>query len=98
MVIDYTISVGNLLQVAAFAMMAIGAFFAVRSDIKILRHDVKLIESKQSILGNAFENIGHVMRDIALQNQRMGYLEKMVDELRHGRGIVKNGEDNAHTS
>jgi hypothetical protein len=97
-VIDYTISIGNLVQVGAFAVMAIGAFFAVRGDIKVLRHDIKSIEHRQTILGTAFEAMGHIMRDIAVQNQRMGYMEKMIDELRHGKGLVRNGENDAYPS
>ena len=88
MVIDWTISIGNLLQVAAFLVVGVGAFFAVRSDIRVLRHDVKNIEQRQDSLGETMNHLSTVLTTVAVQDNRIGAAERMIEEMRHGQGFV----------
>lgn len=86
--IDWTISVGNLIQVAALLVVGIGAFFAVRSDIRILRHDLKTVREKQDVMGATMNHVSATLTTVAVQDERISQLAKQVDEMRHGQGFV----------
>jgi hypothetical protein len=86
--IDWTISVGNLLQVVAFLVVGIGAFFALRTDIRILRHDMKSIQVVQDAQAETMANISSALATLAVQGERLNQLSKTVDEMRHGQGFV----------
>lgn len=86
--IEWTVSVGNLIEIAAIVGGALTMFFAMRSDIRVLGHDVKRIELRQDTLGQAFTQLGNILTKVAVQDTRIGMIEKSFDELRHGQGFV----------
>jgi hypothetical protein len=86
--IDWTISLGNLLQIGSFLAVGIGAFYAVRSDLRVLRHDVKALGDRQDGMQAALTNISTVLTTVAVQDVRLAMVEKTIDELRHGQGYV----------
>lgn len=86
--IDWTISVGNLLQVFAFVIVGIGAFYTLRGDIRILRHDVKNIQQQQVGLVETMANISSTLTMVAVQAEQINQLRQTVDEMRHGQGFV----------
>ncbi len=88
MVIDWTVSVGNLLQIAAFLVAGIGAFFALRADIRILRHDMKTVQLRQEALADTMAAVSATMTTVAVQGARLDRAEETIKELRHGQGFV----------
>lgn len=88
MVIDWTISVGNLLQIAVFLVVGIGAFFALRTDIKILHNQVRIINDRQDDLATTTTNISNTLTTVAVQGERINQMSKTIDEMRHGQGFV----------
>ena len=86
--IDWTISIGSLLQIGAFLAAGVGAFFALRSDIRILRHDMKNVQQEQIALGENLAQLTNVMTTLAVQQVRLDRAEKTIDEMRHGQGFV----------
>lgn len=87
--IDWTITFGNLIQIAAFVGGGLFMFFTMRSDIRVLRHDVGYIEDRISTLNEAFTQLGKILTQVAVQDSRLGMIEKAVDEIRHGQGFIK---------
>lgn len=87
-VIDWTISVGNLLQIVAFLVAGIGGFFALRGDIRILRHDMKNVQQEQIALGENLQQLTTVLTTLAVQGSRLDRAEESIKELRHGQGFV----------
>lgn len=86
--IDWTVSVGNMLQVAAFLVVGVGAFFAVRSDIRVLRHDLKNVQQQQDALSDTMNHVSATLTTVAVQDERISQLSRQVDEMRHGQGFV----------
>lgn len=86
--IDWTISVGNLLQVAAFLVVGLSAFFALRTDIRVLRHDMKNVQEQQDTLSDTMNHVSATLTTVAVQDERITQLSKTVDEMRHGQGFV----------
>lgn len=86
--IDWTITVGNLLQVAAFLIAGVGAFFALRGDIRILRHDMRSIQLVQEAHAETMTHVATTLTTVATQAIQINQLIKTVDEMRHGQGYV----------
>lgn len=88
LMIDWTLSIGNLLQIAAFMVVGVGAFFTLRGDIRILRHDLKNMQQQQEGLADTMSNISATLTTVAVQDERITQMAKTIDEMRHGQGFV----------
>lgn len=61
----------------------------MRSDIRVIRHDLSFVEKGLQNLNEAFSQLGTILTQVAVQDNRLGMMEKAVDELRHGQGFIK---------
>lgn len=86
---DWTISVGNIIQIGTFIGTCIWMFLSMRSDIRVIRHDLSFVEKGLQNLNEAFSQLGTILTQVAVQDNRLGMMEKAVDELRHGQGFIK---------
>lgn len=89
LVLNWTINVGNLLNILIMVAGITGFFYSIKSDIKILRVDLKHLEAQQASLADAFKQLGGILTQIALQDSRLGMMEKSLDEIRHGDGFIR---------
>lgn len=89
MMFDWTINMGNILAVLFYVAGGLGVFYGMKSDIRVLRHDIRHIEEKQIVLNESFLQLGKILTQVAVQDTRLGMIEKYVDELRHGKGYIK---------
>lgn len=92
-VIDWSISVGNLLTILSMAVISIGVIWGMRSDIRAISQDIKYIQEKQQTLNEAFTQLGNILTKVAVQDTRLAMIEKNIDELRHGDGFVRKAKD-----
>lgn len=92
MVIDYTITVGNLVEIASIIIGGILVMQTVRSDVKNMKTDVEGIQTE-------VKKIGDVLITQADQNRRILHLEEDLRELKHGEGFVRGsrGIDREYT-
>jgi hypothetical protein len=93
--IDPTVSVGNLLQMIVIVVGGLSVFFALRADVRVMRHDMNNLKERQESLSEAFKQLGDILRQVAVQDERLveqsrriGAVEKTIDELRHGKGFI----------
>jgi hypothetical protein len=82
MVIDYSITIGNLIEIASI----IGGGLMV---MVTLRGDVSNIKSEMGGIQLEVKKIGDVLITQADQNRRILHLEEDFRELRHGHGFVQ---------
>ena len=87
---EYTVSLGNVLQSMAYLGVAIGFFFAMRSDINVLRSEMGNLKLTQQSMTEAMAQLGQVLTSVAVQDTRINMIEKKIDELAHGRGYVRD--------
>lgn len=88
--IDWTINIGHIFTIATLVVGISSIFFGLRTDIKILRVNFKHLEGRQTSLDEAFKQLGTILTQLALQNNRMDMMQKHIDELRHGKGFVRD--------
>jgi hypothetical protein len=82
MVIDYSITIGNLIEIASI----IGGGLMV---MVTLRGDVANIKAEMGGIQLEVKKIGDVLITQADQNRRILHLEEDFRELRHGQGFVQ---------
>jgi hypothetical protein len=92
MVIDYTITVGNLVEIASIIGGGILVMITLRSDVANMKTDVQGIQQE-------VKKIGDVLITQADQNRRILHLEEDLRELKHGEGFVRGsrGIDREYT-
>lgn len=86
---DWTISVGNLINVVVLVTGALMFFVNIKSDIKNIKYKVHQLTSEQQAMTEAFKQLGAILTQVAVQDTRIQHVEKQIDELRHGQGFVK---------
>ena len=86
--IDYTISLGNILTIVSVVGSVMAVILNMKGDISIVKHDIHYLQQSHKALTEAFAQLGKVLTQVAVQDQRINMLEKRVDELAHGKGLV----------
>lgn len=88
--IDWAISLGNILTVLAIVFVGGGFYYQQVTDSRRFRSDILDIKTDLKILNK-------IIMDIALQSQRLdnqaeriNRTEKAVDDLRRGKGYINN--------
>lgn len=87
--IDWTVSLGNIITILTVIASVIGLVYNMKSDIVLLQNDVAHLEKTQETMTEAFSTMGRVLTSVAVQDTRLSMIEKKLDELSHGKGYVK---------
>lgn len=86
--IDYSVSVGNLITIVCMAGTAVVFFERMKGDILTLKKDFDSITANVSALAGSVKGFSTVLTTIALQGSRLETMDKAIDELRHGEGLI----------
>jgi hypothetical protein len=82
MVIDYTITIGNLVEIASIIGGGLMVMVTLRGDVANIKAEVGGIQLE-------IKKIGDVLITQADQNRRILHLEEDFRELRHGHGFIQ---------
>lgn len=66
-----------------------GLLYTMKGDIMIVKHDLHYLQESHKTLTEAFRQLGKVLTQVAVQDERINNVEKRVDDLAHGKGMVK---------
>jgi hypothetical protein len=96
MVIDYTISIGNLIQIAAIIGGGLLVLVTLKNDVKSLKEgaghlkdDLKGMQAEIKKLGDILINLADIRGEIRVHDTRITAAEQDIRELRHGQGFVQ---------
>lgn len=96
MVIDYTISVGNLIQIGAIIGGGLLVLLALKNDVKALKDgatnlkgDLKQMQAEIKKLGDILVNLADIRGEIRVLDTRVTAAEQDIREMRHGQGFVQ---------
>lgn len=87
--IEYTISIGNILTILGVIGSTMALLYNMKGDITIVKHDIHYLQESHKALTEAFTQLGKVLTQVAVQDNRINMLERRVEELAHGQGFVK---------
>lgn len=80
--IDYTISIGNIVEISGILMGGLYALATIKSNVGMLKTEVGEMQ-------NEIKKITDILINQADQNRRIIHLEDDLRELRHGKGFVQ---------
>jgi DNA repair ATPase RecN len=89
-VLDYTISIGNILTIVTIIGSVFALVYNMKGDIGLIKNDVFHLQKSQEALAEAFAQLGKILTQVAVQDNRLNMMEKRLDELSHGKGFVNN--------
>jgi DNA repair ATPase RecN len=87
-VIEYTISIGNILTIITILGSVIGLVYNMKNDVSLIKNDIFHLQKSQEAMTEAFAQLGRILTQVAVQDNRLNMMEKRLDELAHGKGIV----------
>lgn len=83
---DFSIRLGDIMQVVAFVGMAAFAFASIRGTLNL--HSLRLTNIEK-VMG---ETSG-LVTNLAVQNNRLENIEHDIQDLRRGKGFITSGPD-----
>jgi len=96
MIIEYTISIGNLIQIAAIIGGGILVLVTLKNDVKSLKDgasnlkgDLQQMQAEIKKLGDILIKLADIRGEIRVLDTRLTAAEQDVRELRHGNGFVQ---------
>lgn len=87
-IVEYSITLGNILTIISVVGSVLAVVYNMKGDITIVKHDIYYLQESHKALTEAFAQLGKVLTQVAVQDQRINMLEKRVDEMAHGKGLV----------
>src|SRR5258705_8076562 len=95
-IIEYTISVGNILTIVGVVGSTMALLYSMKGDIVVVKHDIHYLQESHRALTEAFTNLGKVLTQVAVQDNRLNMMERRMDELSHGEGFVRREKTDRH--
>lgn len=89
MMFDWTVNLGNLIQIFTVVGGGIWVFAKQSNRISLLSQSILHLEEAQRILNEAFAQLGKILTQVAVQDTRLSMMEKALDEIRHGKGFIE---------
>lgn len=82
MVIDYTITIGNIVEIAAIVGGGFLFLLSLKNTVGNLKEDVVGLQ-------NEIEKIGQVLIQMAVTTTRLDNHDREISDLKHGRGFIR---------
>ena len=88
MVIDYTITIGNIIEIGSIVGGGVLVLMTLKSDVSALKAGAVTLRDELSDMQKELKQIGQVLITQAAQNQRIMHLEEDLRALRRGEGWI----------
>lgn len=82
MMIEQTITIGNIIEIIAICAGGLTVFITLRNTVANIKDDVVAMQTE-------IKKLAEVITKMAVTDLRLTNLEQDVRELRHGRGFVR---------
>jgi hypothetical protein len=95
MMIDYTISIGNIIEIGSIVGGGILVLWTLKADVgtlkvgaETLKADLESMQAEIKKLGEILINLADIRGEIRVLGTRITANEQDIRELRHGNGFV----------
>lgn len=88
MLLEWTVRVGDIIAAVTFIIGGLGAYYAIKSDVRVLRHDFANMKTAVDLLATAVAAFGGTLTKVAVQDERIKNIENDIREMKHGDGFV----------
>lgn len=99
MQIDWTISVGSIIQVLAIAGGGMLVLISMRNTVSVLQRDVASIQVEIKKMGDILTKMAVAETRLDNTDTRLTNVERDLRDLRHGQGFVRGpaGDDREYS-
>lgn len=87
--IDLTITVGNIIEIAVIACGGIAAVVTVRNSVVNLGRDLSRMEADFMDMKIEIKKVGEVLVKMAVTDTRLMNVEQDIREMKHGQGFIR---------
>lgn len=88
MTVDWTISLGNILQIVSVLGGGLLVLVAIRMDVQNLKSDVTSIKAELKKIAEVMVITARQDERLKSQDERIKSVERGLEDLRHGKGFV----------
>lgn len=88
---DWTISIGNILTAAAVVGGWLYAFFQLKGDVRIIKHDMKTLDFRQGIVQSSLTQLTEILTKVAVQEERFNSFEHRIEVSEADIRDLQNG-------
>ncbi len=81
--IDYSITIGNLIEIAAIVGGGVLALVTLRNTVSHIQDDMSDMKTE-------IKKVGEVLIKMATTDVRLSAVEQDIRDLKHGRGFIQN--------
>lgn len=89
MQIDWTISVGSLIQVGAMVGGGLLVLITLKNTVSVLQRDVSAIQTEIKKMGDILTKMAVAETRLDNTDTRLTNVERDVRDLRHGDGFIR---------
>jgi hypothetical protein len=93
MVIDPTVTIGNIVEIAVLAIGGISAIVTVKSSVGNMKTDLVDLKAEIKKLGEVMVEMADIRGELKVGSNRIAACEQDIRELRHGRGFISQRSD-----
>ncbi len=83
-----TITLGVIGQTIALIFGIVGWGIHLNRDLAAIKADVSNLQSSNKNFSQSLVQLGNILTQVAVQDNRLLNMEKRVDEMAHGRGFI----------
>lgn len=89
MVVDYTITIGNLIEIGSIVGGGLLVLVTLRNTVTGLKEDVTSIQDELRKMGDILTKMAVAETRLDNTDTRLTTVERDIRELRHGQGFVR---------
>ncbi|MCA6112653.1 hypothetical protein [Bradyrhizobium cenepequi] len=89
-VIDYTISVGNIIEIISIIGGGLGVFLTLKNNVANLKDDVAVMQKEVKKFGEVLIGMARFDERFSNLDKRVTVHDRKIDEIQHGDGFVRN--------
>jgi len=83
-----TITMGLVIQTILLGITFTIFLQGMKNQLSLIKNDIQYLQDSQRSLAEAFAQLGKILTQVAVQDNRINMIEKRLDELSHGEGYV----------
>jgi hypothetical protein len=91
--IDLSVNLGNLLTIASFIIGGIVFVMSMRNMLSLVELRLKALETSNENQNIEIKKLSEILITLGKYEERFLRIEGMIDDLRHGRGIILPAEN-----
>ena len=82
MIIDYTITIGNIVEIGSIIIGGLAVLFTLKTDVNVLKTDIANMQNEIKKLGEILVNLADIRGEIRVHDTRITAIEQDIRDLR----------------